>query len=1037
MALSTTQYGYIIDPLVPLTDDTGRTISNGYVRVFMAGTSTPVITYKNFDGATNEETVQLDNSGRTAYPVIGSKGSTYKVCVYDAEHSQETPIKTIDKVVPTGASVSATNIVTGLDNVESPEAGWVKSTVSGTDAEVSLDATNVTSEVDTMVKATAASADYMMPLVHKTGSDPDKKITLKNIFKFVLNFIHSLTDTATESDITSGNYFALDGSAGTKKLNSTTLLTKTAQNALAGNVAEEFDPTRDADHKYLVNEFVVYCGRLYRFDVDHYGAWSAAHVHIADVSEILDYLENDCLIFKDFLSSAPTAKYIKTDVGVGNSVDFTPVSAGGYKYVVLPCKKGDAFKIFGQGGSASRLWCFVDSSDKVVSVASANLTLNGAMLVAPSDGKLIYNTSTMDGCYVKGVITAQEFFTDVKKNNSGYNNVISEATENYYIPTNLNVGVTIDYTPVYGSGYCYLVRSCKFGEFIKIRGVGGSTPRLWCFVDSSDKVVSVAAVGASSGADGIELVAPCDGKVIFNSEKAPAIGTPYYKELVSVQDYIDSNFEFVNKNISYLNENCRVYKEIYEDFSRGFYIATNVGVGNVVDYTPVSSGAFSYLVLNCSAGDIFKIKGNGGSKSRLWCFVDTSDKVVSVAASDVVTPSTGIDVVAPVDGKIIVNIGINSTYKSFKIQYSVQAYIDEQNKVFDERINVLEKYDIPNDPTPFSQLGSLLENLDLSLDTRMEQIYSLFDELVADYPTFVTKYDAAELVDLEYPRYANGVSAGDPDYIETPAYKTYIYKISNVNEGAGNLTAFPKKKLLIVGAVHGMEYFASVNCYALAAHLLKNISSDLFSILSLFDLWIMPCTNGYGIIHPQRPNANGVDINRNFGTSRWTENGSQELGTWSGTTPDSEFEVKLIEGLKDYINPDFYVDHHCTPGHSKAQFYTESPSKKILARSYDSLVQISDFMVKNYPAYFGSAYHLFIDFVYSQQLPYGTTELQGCSSLWFYERGIETATIEIFGYINYTDGEYDASGHRGNDLWMVSEYTLRNQLAKYLPIVLT
>ncbi len=142
MSLSTTQYGYIIDPLVPLTDDTGRTISNGYVRVFVAGTSTPVITYKNFDGATNEETVQLDNSGRTAYPVIGSKGSTYKVCVYDAEHSQETPIKTIDKVVPTGASVSATNVVQGLNSVEG--SGWVKATVTGDTANVEMDPSSAT-----------------------------------------------------------------------------------------------------------------------------------------------------------------------------------------------------------------------------------------------------------------------------------------------------------------------------------------------------------------------------------------------------------------------------------------------------------------------------------------------------------------------------------------------------------------------------------------------------------------------------------------------------------------------------------------------------------------------------------------------------------------------------------------------------------------------------------------------------------------------------------------------------------------------------
>ena len=70
--------------------------------------------------------------------------------------------------------------------------------------------------------------------------------------------IKDLTNTATESDIASGNHFALDGSAGTKKLNSTTLLTKTAQNALAGNVAQAFDPTRDEDHKYIGGERAVY-----------------------------------------------------------------------------------------------------------------------------------------------------------------------------------------------------------------------------------------------------------------------------------------------------------------------------------------------------------------------------------------------------------------------------------------------------------------------------------------------------------------------------------------------------------------------------------------------------------------------------------------------------------------------------------------------------------------------------------------------------------------------------------------------------------
>lgn len=363
MSLSTTQYGFIIDPMVPFTDASGTTIRNGYVRVFVAGSSTPVITYKNYDGATNEETIQLDNSGRTAYPVIVSKGNTYKVCVYDAEHSQESPILTIDKVVPAGANVEATNIVTGLDNVESPEAGWVKSTVSGTDAEVSLDATNVTSEVDTMVKATAASADYMMPLVHKTGSDPDKKITLGNIFKFVLNFIHSLTDTATESDIVSGNYFALDGSAGTKKLNSTTLLTKTAQNALAGNVAQEFDPTRTSENPYKAGESVLYTdGKIYTFKVDHYGAWAAADVRATNCSELFATGDaQNCILEEGFYDTHGATLPAKTE-------------DSSYICCKIQCETGDKFFVVGSGTSYARLWATADEYGNIVRRADSNTT---------------------------------------------------------------------------------------------------------------------------------------------------------------------------------------------------------------------------------------------------------------------------------------------------------------------------------------------------------------------------------------------------------------------------------------------------------------------------------------------------------------------------------------------------------------------------------------------------------------------------------------------------------------------------------------
>lgn len=142
MSLSTTQYGYIIDPMVPFTAPDGRTIRNGYAKVFLAGSSTPVITYADFEGTANQERIELDNSGRIATKVIGSKGSTYKVCVYDAEHSQEAPILTVDKVQVIGASVSATNVVQGLNNVEGD--GWIKASMDQTMAKVEMDPSSAT-----------------------------------------------------------------------------------------------------------------------------------------------------------------------------------------------------------------------------------------------------------------------------------------------------------------------------------------------------------------------------------------------------------------------------------------------------------------------------------------------------------------------------------------------------------------------------------------------------------------------------------------------------------------------------------------------------------------------------------------------------------------------------------------------------------------------------------------------------------------------------------------------------------------------------
>lgn len=228
MALSTDQYGFLIDPLVPITDANGNTVKDGFLRVYIAGSSTPVITYRNYDGAANEQTIELDNSGRCKYPVIVSKSLAYKVVVYDAQHSQETPIITVDKMFAIGASITAgagATVVTGLDGLTTKPDGFVDASVVGTDGYVALDHTLVEDDLDTDAKVTAVENDRYVPLLNEAVNDPDSKITLGRLWQWVLGKIKSLSTTITA--FRTGDVIPVDGPSGTAKMSKDSLFAET------------------------------------------------------------------------------------------------------------------------------------------------------------------------------------------------------------------------------------------------------------------------------------------------------------------------------------------------------------------------------------------------------------------------------------------------------------------------------------------------------------------------------------------------------------------------------------------------------------------------------------------------------------------------------------------------------------------------------------------------------------------------------------------------------------------------------------------
>ena len=747
------------------------------------------------------------------------------------------------------------------------------------------------------------------------------------------------------------------------------------------------------------------------------------------------FVNDAAVLTKTSIKNVTSGGYIATNGNHGDVVGLTPTVNASYVHQVIPVKQGDRFFVYGACGDSARLWCFVDGENKiVVKYRGGQLdNLTESEIDAPCDGKLIvnFNKSTYDYDILgldasKASAIILNTADDVEKNCYIYD---EQSSYNGYIATNVGVGNAVSYDVVYSTTYTYAVIACVKGDSFFIKGTGGSSPRLWCFVDNSDKVITVADSSVVTGDTGLYLTAPADGKFIYNSSKSV---THIVAKRVPLK-------EPVVRKLDFLLTSTPVKKDIidYSMASRG-RIVTNVGIGNVVSYDVVVDYAMVNVVRSCSKNDEFYIRGKGGAESRLWCFVDSNDKVVDAAIASL-TVSDELKLVAPCDGKFIFNSNISGD-PYCKIWWSTNSYVDGRFASIEENVRELQDRVIEFDDEPYSDITDYSADItNFAMTNMMELVNPKFDTLVSEYPSLITKYDAAELVDMEYPRYANGVPAGDPDYRETPAYKLYIYKISDINANVGNTGKWPKKKLFIIGAIHGYEELAGFNLFAYASHILRKPGKDLFALLAKFDIWIMPFVNGYGIIHGGRTNGNGVDLNRNFGTSGWTVHGELGDNDYSGQNPDSEFETQLLEALYSYIQPDFYVDHHCTPHYSSSQIYSITRSEKIWNQSYMALVELSRGLIKFKPAYFGTKYHLFDDSGLYGTLPKSVSmpsDSMGHSQSWFYEHDVESLTLEIMAYINYLNGEVSEQVPFGDDVHVVNEMSLRCQLDYYLRAVM-
>ena len=347
--------------------------------------------------------------------------------------------------------------------------------------------------------------------------------------------------------------------------------------------------------------------------------------------------------------------------------------------------------------------------------------------------------------------------------------------------------------------------------------------------------------------------------------------------------------------------------------------------------------------------------------------------------------------------------------------------------------------------------------------TVLEQVYARFDELVASNGAFVSKVDVAELLNINYPEYATlGGNAGSIEhsitlddgtihkytYEATPTYKTYMYKFVDGNSNIGNGTnkKWEKKKILIIGGTHGVEIAAPFNTYLFAKALCESTDVNMDKLRSIFDVYIIPCLNGYGMYHLMRANANYVNINRNYPVKTWVKEGNdsdrvtQYSTQYTGDYAGSEFETQIVMGITNLLKPSMAIDHH-NYSSSKTQFYTEVAKEEHLPLTYQSLVDCSYAFRKGLPFYFGKKHKLFKERPGTS--PSIIVDTEGKTAVWWNEQGVKFAsTIEICEGINYRDGEciiQSGSGELnsfGKDTFAVGEYTLRSQILRYAQWVL-
>lgn len=263
------------------------------------------------------------------------------------------------------------------------------------------------------------------------------------------------------------------------------------------------------------------------------------------------------------------------------------------------------------------------------------------------------------------------------------------------------------------------------------------------------------------------------------------------------------------------------------------------------------------------------------------------------------------------------DIAIPENAKTFKMCWQPSA-IPSQTFIVGINISLQQGYDEAVNVVPFQFIPDF--NLSrIPIQTRITEtnllsdIYGRYDQLVEDYPNYVTRIDCSDA----------DTSLGLTRPSELTDIPIYIYKFTpnlTRSNNAAKGTVLPKA--FIATGVHSNEKMGIYTTYSLMKYICDTWKTDVNAemLRTMCKIYVMPLVNPWGFIHagetisgvniPGRTNYNSVNLNRNAPSSDWVFVANDSGGNYSGQEAGSEYETKILMYYIEQISPDFFLDAH-------------------------------------------------------------------------------------------------------------------------------